>query len=63
MATKRDSYSENEHSILYADTGGCCPLCTQPILFKKKGSNKPIKGYQVAHIYPLNPIEPHAVAS
>jgi HNH endonuclease len=57
MATKRDSYSENEHSILYAETGGCCPLCTLPILFQKKGSSKPNKGYEVAHIYPLNPTQ------
>lgn len=55
MAAKRDSYSENEHSILYAETGGCCPLCTLPIIFQKTGSKKPIKGYEIAHIYPLNP--------
>jgi hypothetical protein len=55
MATNRERYSEHEHSILYAETGGCCPLCAQPILFKKKGSMKPSKGYEVAHIYPLNP--------
>ena len=62
MATKRDSYSENEHSILYAETGGCCPLCTLPILFQKKGSKKPSKGYEVAHIYPLNPTQSQATA-
>lgn len=55
MSKKRDSYNDNEHSILYAETGGCCPLCTQPILFQKKGSKRPSKGYEVAHIYPLNP--------
>lgn len=55
MANKRESYSDNEHSILYAETGGCCPLCHTPILFKKPGSRKPIKGYEIAHIYPLNP--------
>jgi 5-methylcytosine-specific restriction endonuclease McrA len=55
MATKRDSYNETEHSILYAETGGCCPLCKLPILFQKNGSRKPSKGYEVAHIYPLNP--------
>ena len=57
MATKRDNYSENQHSILYAETGGCCPLCTLPILFQKKGSKKPSKGYEVAHIHPLNPTQ------
>jgi len=62
MATKRDSYSDNEHSILYAETGGCCPLCIVPILFQKKGSMKPSKGYEVAHIYPLNPTQSQATA-
>lgn len=62
MATKRDGYSENEHSILYAETGGGCPLCSQPILFQKKGSTKPHKGYEVAHIYPLNPTQLQATA-
>lgn len=57
MANKRESYSENEHSILYAETGGCCPLCKVSMLFKKPGSKKPIKGYEVAHIYPLNSTE------
>jgi len=62
MAIKRNNYSENEHSILYAETSGCCPLCILPILFKKKNSKKPSKGYEVAHIYPLNPTEPQAMA-
>ena len=62
MAARRDSYSENEHSILYAETGGCCPLCTQPILYQKKTSKKPIKGYEIAHIYPLNPTKSQITA-
>lgn len=55
MAGKRDTYSDNEHSILYAETCGSCPLCIQPILVRKPGSKRLIKGYEVAHIYPLNP--------
>jgi HNH endonuclease len=55
MATMREKYHENEHSILYGETGGCCPLCTRPIIFQKPGSKNPSKGYEVAHIYPLNP--------
>lgn len=55
MANKRESYTSTENSILYAETGGCCPLCTQPIIFQKKSSNKPTKCYEIAHIYPLNP--------
>lgn len=55
MATKRTDYSDNQHSILYGETSGCCPLCMQPILFRKQGSKNLTKGYEVAHIYPLNP--------
>lgn len=55
MAEKRQKYSDDEHSILYAETEGFCPLCTLPIIFHKKGSEKPSKGYEIAHIYPLNP--------
>lgn len=62
MANKRDNYSDEEHSILYAETKGSCPLCMMPILFKKPGSNKPKKGYEVAHIYPLNPTAAQAQA-
>jgi hypothetical protein len=62
MATKRDSYSDNQHSILYAETGGGCPLCMQPILFQKKDSKKPSRSYEIAHIYPLSPTPFQALA-
>lgn len=55
MATARKIYSDNEHSILYKETNGGCPLCTKSILFRKTGSNRINKGYEIAHIYPLNP--------
>ena len=55
MSTKRTDYSDNQHSVLYGETNGCCPLCAQPILFRKKGSRSLTKGYEIAHIYPLNP--------
>lgn len=55
MATKRTEYTDNQNSILYGETSGCCPLCAQPILFRKKGSKSLTKGYEIAHIYPLNP--------
>ena len=63
MTTKRDNYGAIEHSILYAETGGSCPLCTQPIIFKKNGSKKLNKGYEIAHIYPLNPTQLQIKAS
>lgn len=62
MANKRENYTPTENSILYAETGGCCPLCTQPIIFQKKNSNKPTKCYEIAHIYPLNPTPSQVVA-
>ncbi|QHE87232.1 ABC-three component system protein [Hydrogenophaga sp. BPS33] len=55
MATARKDYGDNEHSILYGETNGCCPLCSKPILFRKPNSGRLSKGYEVAHIYPLNP--------
>lgn len=62
MATKRTDYGDNQHSILYGETSGCCPLCAQPILFQKKGSRSLTKGYEVAHIYPLSPTPAQATA-
>ncbi|SEG48754.1 ABC-three component system protein [Billgrantia desiderata] len=62
MANARVPYHPEEHSILYGETGGACPLCTQPIIFKKAGSKNPSKGYEVAHIYPLNPTPVQAQA-
>lgn len=55
MANLRIKYHANEHSILYGETGGCCPLCTLSMMFKKANSKYPTIGYEIAHIYPLNP--------
>ncbi|MFH0722143.1 ABC-three component system protein [Citrobacter braakii] len=55
MANPRVKYHANEHSILYAETGGCCPLCALAMMFKKASSRYPTIGYEIAHIYPLNP--------
>lgn len=55
MANKRVKYHANEHSILYMETGGVCPLCALPMMFKKATSKHPTIGYEIAHIYPLNP--------
>ena len=62
MTNTRIPYHPEEHSMLYAETGGICPLCTCVIIFKKPGSEKPKKGYEVAHIYPLNPTTAQALA-
>lgn len=55
MANIRVKYHANEHSILYGETGGACPLCALPMMFKKASSKHPTIGYEIAHIYPLNP--------
>jgi hypothetical protein len=55
MANARINYNPEEHSMLYAETGGICPLCACVIIYIKPGSKNPKKGYEVAHIYPLNP--------
>ena len=62
MATARKDYGDNEHSILYAETNGCCPLCSKSILFRKPNSGRLSKGYEVAHIYPLKPTLSQATA-
>lgn len=55
MTNKRTTYHPTEHSLLYAEVGGACPLCRGSIIFKKKNSKHPTIGYEIAHIYPLNP--------
>lgn len=62
MMNARVKPNETEHSILYGEAGGACPLCTLPIIIKKTTSKRPIKGYEVAHIYPLNPNAAQATA-
>lgn len=62
MANARRIYHPEEHSMLYAETGGICPLCACAIIFTKPGSKNPKKGYEVAHIYPLNPTAAQALA-
>lgn len=55
MANNRKKYTENENIHLLSQTNGLCPLsCDKPLLRQKNG--KKYKAYQLAHIYPLNPI-------
>tara|TARA_R100000935_G_C2814074_1_gene156431 strand:+ start:197 stop:1003 length:807 start_codon:yes stop_codon:yes gene_type:complete len=62
MANARVTYHPEEHSLLYAETGGICPLCACVIIATKPGSKNPRKFYEVAHIYPLNPTAAQIVA-
>lgn len=54
MSASRDQYSPFEHSLLFEESGGICPKCDISLSIKKKGSSKPYKKYELAHIYPLN---------
>ncbi len=51
---ERPQITPNQHIALMGEVGGVCPLCGQPLMYKKNGANH--KGYEVAHIYPLNPL-------
>jgi hypothetical protein len=59
MAAKRDGYSESERVSLLAQVSKVCPRCGIALFYKK--GNKTFGGYELAHIYPLNP-KPHEVA-
>lgn len=53
MSNKRRVPSPNEHIALVAQVDGLCPVCADPLLYDKR--TQLYKGYEVAHIYPLNP--------
>lgn len=54
MANKRIKYSEAQQVSLISQVESVCPLCSEP-LFYKKSRSKTQKNYELAHIYPLNP--------
>lgn len=53
MDNKRKSFGENIDIVLVNESEGICPLCGKPLIYEKKGRR--YKGYQIAHIYPVNP--------
>jgi hypothetical protein len=53
LANARRPYSEAETLALLTQVSGRCPLCENTLFYKKKSRNH--KGYELAHIYPLNP--------
>jgi HNH endonuclease len=53
MAFERRSYTPAEEIALTTQVEGYCPLCGAPLFYKKKG--RTYRGYELAHIYPLNP--------
>lgn len=53
MALDRRSYTRAEEIALAAQVDNCCPLCENPLFYKKNGRTHRL--YELAHIYPLNP--------
>ena len=52
MSAKRKTYSAAEENAFTTEVDGKCPLCGKALFYKK--GNASFKGYEIAHIYPLN---------
>jgi hypothetical protein len=53
MTNPRRAYSQAEELALTTQVEGRCPLCDKNLFYTK--GKKSYKGYELAHIYPLNP--------
>lgn len=53
MAVTRRDPTENDLIQLLAEVELCCPTCSTGLLYEKKQNLQ--KGFEIAHIYPLNP--------
>lgn len=53
MSNPRKKYSDAQHVALLSQVNRVCPLCAEPLFYKKNG--KSFKNYELAHVYPLNP--------
>lgn len=53
MSNLRKKYSDAQNVALLSQVNRVCPLCAEPLFYKKLG--KSYKKYEIAHIYPLNP--------
>ncbi len=53
--TPRKKITENQNILLVSQVHGICPRCTRELLYEKVHQAQ--KGYEVAHIYPLNPTQ------
>ncbi|GEB32816.1 ABC-three component system protein [Brevibacillus parabrevis] len=54
MQDNRREFSQNEKMILFNEVGGYCPFCGDELTHRKNG--KIFKSFEVAHIYPANPL-------
>lgn len=53
MPRPRTSLNRASETALTAQVGSRCPRCSKALFYKKSGRDH--KGYEIAHIYPLNP--------
>ena len=53
MTNTRRDYNNAEVAALLSQVSSRCPLCDDPLFYRKK--QRQYKGYELAHIYPLNP--------
>jgi hypothetical protein len=54
LGKDRRKIPPNEQLILHSEVSGICPLCPTMLIYEKNGRNQ--KGFEIAHIYPLNPL-------
>lgn len=60
MASRRRKLSSADEISLITQVSRSCPLCGESIFYTKE-SGRTQKGYQIAHIYPLNPKDEETV--
>lgn len=53
--SNRRKFGDAQNVALTSQVGGVCPLCDEPLFYKKNGRS--YKAYEIAHIYPLNPTQ------
>ena len=53
MTNNRRAYNDAETAALLSQVSSRCPLCDGMLFYRKK--QRQYKGYELAHIYPLNP--------
>lgn len=56
MTNPRRKTSESQTVSLIAQVDSLCPLCSNQLFYKKNKNS--YSGYEIAHIYPLNPTDP-----
>jgi hypothetical protein len=59
MSNLRKKYSDAQNVALLSQVNRVCPMCAEPLFYKKGGSS--YKSYEIAHIYPLNPTQEEKV--